>query len=171
MEGVLSTPAEDHECSSWLCILCTVEDECAELLVDTGATETELVCGPRELSHAHLERDPRPALRTATGAPRKHHGRRSADFWRQGEALRMVCTVVDVQRPVLSVSRLMDYCIETYIRFGKAADGASWKFNRRDGLCITGASRTTAAGSGEGGGSKTCRRRTDTRGRRGVVWP
>ena len=84
-----------------------------ELLVDTGATEH--VCGPHDFTHAALKNGPRPALKTATGELLKNYGTRTVDFRCQGEELRVGFTVVDVKRPILSVSRLMDRGIKTFI--------------------------------------------------------
>ena len=60
------------------------------------------------------------------------------DFWCQGEELRVGFTVVDVKRPILSASRLMDRGIETCIQTGKQSlrrfDGAAVELTRRGGL-------------------------------------
>ena len=90
------------------------EGEFVELLVDTGATEH--VCGHHDFTHAALTNGPRPALKTATGELLKHYDTRTVDFQCQGEELRVGFTVVDVKRPILSVSRLMDRDIETFIQ-------------------------------------------------------
>ena len=112
---------EDHAQSGWLCELVmgsddtkVRENECVELLVDTGATEH--VCGPQDISHAALTSVPRPALKTATGELLKQYDLRTVDFRCQGEELRVGFTVVDVKRPILSVSRLMDGDIQTFIQ-------------------------------------------------------
>ena len=80
----------------------------------------------------------RPALKTATGELLKHYGTRTADFQCQGEELRAGFTVVDVKRPIFSVSRLMDRGIETFILAGKQIlrrfDSATVEFTRRGGL-------------------------------------
>ena len=75
-----------------------------ELLVDTGATEH--VCGPRDFTYAALTSGPRQALKTLTGELLKY----------KGKELRVGFTVVDVKRPILSVSRLMDRGIERFIQ-------------------------------------------------------
>ena len=104
---------EDHAQSGWLCELVVGSDDTklrengfVELLVDTGATEH--VCGPQDFTHVALTSGPRPALKTATGELLKHYGLRTVDFQCQGEELRVGFTVVDVKRPILSVSRLTD---------------------------------------------------------------
>ena len=85
-----------------------------------------------------LTSGPRPALKTATGELLKHYGRRTVDFRCQGEELRVGFTVVDVKRPILSISRLMDRGIETFIQTGKQSlrryDGATVELTRRGGL-------------------------------------
>ena len=108
--GTISTLMKAHAQSGWLCELMVGPDdarvrECefVELLVDTGATEH--VCGPHDFTHAALKNGPRPALKTATGELLKHNGTRTVDFRCQGEELRVGFTVVDVKRPILSVSR------------------------------------------------------------------
>ena len=109
-----------------------------ELLVDTGATEH--VCGLHDFTHAALKNGPLPALKTATGELWKHYGTRTVDFRCQGEELRVGFTVVDVKRPILSVSRLMDRGIETFIQAGKQFlrrfDGATVELTRRGGLFV-----------------------------------
>ena len=136
---------EAHAQSGWLCELVVGSDdarvrECefVELLVDTGATEH--VCGPHDFTHAALKNGPRPALKTATGELLKHYGTRTVDFRCQGEELRVGFTVVDVKRPILSVSRLMDRGIETFIQAGKQFlrrfDGATVELTRRGGLFV-----------------------------------
>ena len=104
----------------------------------TGATEH--VCGPHDFTHAALKNGPRPALKTATGEQLKHYGTRTVDFRRQGEELRVGFTVVDVKRPILSVSRLMDRGIETFIQAGKQFlrrfDGATIELTRRGGFFV-----------------------------------
>ena len=114
------------------------EHEFVELLVDTGATEH--VCGPQDFTPTALTSGPRPALKTATGALLKHYGMRTVDFWCQGEELRVGFTVVDVKRPIPSVSRLMDRCIETFIQTGEQSlrrfDGATVELTRRGGLFV-----------------------------------
>ena len=57
---------------------------------------------------------------------------RTVDFQCQGEELRVGLTVVDVRRPILSVSRLMDRGIETFIQAG----GATVELTRRGGLFV-----------------------------------
>ena len=103
--------------------------------MDTGATEH--VCGPRDFTHAALKNGPRPALKTATGELLKHNDTRTADFRCQGKELRVGFTVVDVKRPILSVSRLTDRDIETFIQAGKQflrrLDGATVELTRRGG--------------------------------------
>ena len=134
---------EDHAQPGWLCELVVGSDdaqmregEFVELLVDTGATEH--VCGPHDFTHVALTNGPRPALKTATGELLKHYGTRTVDFRCQGEELRVGFTVVDVKRPILSVSRLMDRCIKTFIRAGQQIlrrfDGATVELTRRGGL-------------------------------------
>ena len=112
--------------------------EFVELLVDTGATEH--VCGPQDFTHAVLTSGPRPALKTATGELLKHCGLRTVDFRCQGEELRVGFTVVDVKRPILSLSRLMDRGIETVIHTGKQSlrrfDGATVELTRRGVLFV-----------------------------------
>ena len=112
---------EAHAQSGWLCEFVVGSDdarvrdcESVELLVDTGATEH--VCGPHDSTHAALTHGPRPAFKTATGEVLKHYGTGTVAFRSQGEELRVGFTVVDVKRPILSVSRLMDRGIETLIR-------------------------------------------------------
>ena len=62
------------------------------------------------------------------------------DSWCQGEELRVGCTVVDVKRPILSVPRLMDRGIETFIQTGKQSlrpfDGATMELKRRGGFFV-----------------------------------
>ena len=62
------------------------------------------------------------------------------DFRCQGEDLRVGFTVVDVKRPLLSVSRLTDRGIETFIQAGKQIlrrfDGATAELTRRGGLLV-----------------------------------
>ena len=83
--------------------------------MDTGATEH--VCGPQVFTQATLTSGARPALMPATtGELLKHYGMRTVDFRCQGEELRVGFTVVDVKRPTLSISRLMDRSIETFIQ-------------------------------------------------------
>ena len=136
---------EAHAQSGWLCELVVGSDdarmsECeyVELLVDTGATEH--VCGPHDFTRAALTNGPRPALKTATGELLKHYGTRTVDFRCQGEKLRVGFTVVVVKRPILSVSRLMDRGIETFIQAGKHIlrrfDGATVELTRRGGLFV-----------------------------------
>ena len=83
---------------------------------------------------------PRPALKTATGELLKHYGTRTVDFRCQGEELRVGFSVVDVKRPILSVSRVMDRGIETFIRTGMQSlrqfDGATVELTRRGGLFV-----------------------------------
>ena len=114
------------------------ECEYVELLVDTGATQH--VCGPHDFTHAALTDGPRPALKTATAELLKHYGTRTVDFRCQGEELRVDFTVVDVKRPILSVSRLTDRGIETFIQAGKQIprrfDGATVELTRRGGLFV-----------------------------------
>ena len=119
---------EAHAQSGWLCQLVVGSDdarvrgcEFVELLVDTGATKH--VCGPHDFTHAALKNGPRPALKTAIGELLKHYGTRTVDFRCQGEELRVVFTVVDVKRPILSVSRLMDRGIETSKLANSFCDG------------------------------------------------
>ena len=143
--GSISTLVEDHAQSGWLCELVVASDdaqmregEFVELLVDTGATEH--VCGSHDFTHAALMNGPRPALKTSTGELLKHYGTRTADFRCQGEKLRVGFTVVDVKRPFLSVSRLMDRGIETFIQAGQQIlrrfDGATVEFTRRGGFFV-----------------------------------
>ena len=144
--GSISTLMEAHAQSGWLCELVVGSDdarvrecECVELLVDTGATEH--ACGPHDFTHAALQNGPRPALKTATGELLKHYGTRTVDVRCQGEELRVgFFTVVDVKRPLLSVSRLMDRGIETFIHAGKQFlrrfDGATVELTRRGGLFV-----------------------------------
>ena len=138
--GSISTLMEAHAQSGWLCVLVVGSDgarmtECehVELLVDSGATEH--VCGPHNIPHAALTNGPRPALGTATGELLKHYGTRTDDFRCEGEELRVGFTVVDVKRPKLSVSRLMDRGNETFIQAGKQIlrrfDGATEELTRR----------------------------------------
>ena len=115
---------EAHAQSGWLCELVvgsddarTREREYVELVVDTGATEH--VCGPHDFTHAALTNGPRPALKTATGEVLKHYRTRTVDFRCPSEELRVGFTVDDVKGPILSVSRLMDRGIETFIQAGK----------------------------------------------------
>ena len=136
---------EAHAESGWLCELVVGSDdarvracECVEPLVDTGATEH--VCGLHDFTHAALKNGPRPALKTATGELLKHYGTRTVDLRCQGEELRVGFTVVDVKRPILSVSRLVDRGIETFIQAGKQFlrrfDGATVELTRRGGLVL-----------------------------------
>ena len=117
---------EDHAQSGWLC----------ELVV--GATEH--VCRPHDFTHAALTNGPRLALKTATGELLKHNGTRTLDFRCPGEELRVGFTVVDVKGPILSVSRLMDRGIETFIQAGKQilrrVNGATVGLTRRGGLFV-----------------------------------
>ena len=96
--------------------------------------------GPHDFTHAALKNGPRPALKTATGELLKHYGTRIVDFRCQGEELRAGFTVVDVKRPNLSVSRLMDRGIETNNQAGKQFlrrfDGATVELTRRGGLFV-----------------------------------
>ena len=91
-------------------------------------------------TRAALTSGPRPALKTATGELLKHYGQRTVDFLCQGEELRVGFTVVDAKRPILSVSRLMDRGIETFIQAGKQIlrrfDGATVELTRRGGLFV-----------------------------------
>ena len=109
-----------------------------ELLEDTGATEH--VCGPYDFTHVKLEKGPQPALKTATGEMLKHHGKRTVDFRSQGQELRVGFTVVDLKRPIMSASRLMDRGIETLIQadrqFLRRFDGATVVLTRRGGLFV-----------------------------------
>ena len=136
---------EDHPQAGWLCELVTGfgdtrlrENEFVELLVDTRATEH--VCEPPHFTHAALTSGPRPAPKTATGELLKGYGTRTVDFRCQGEELRVGFTVVDVKRPILSVSRLKDRGIETFIQTGKQSlrrfDGATIELTRRGGLFV-----------------------------------
>ena len=143
--GSISTLTEAHAQSGWLCEVVVGSDdarmrECeyVELLVDTGATAH--VCGPHDFTHAALTSGPRPALKTATGELLKHFGTRTVDFRCQGEELRVGFSVVDVKRPILSVSRLIDRGIEPFIQTGKLSlrrfDGATVELTRRGGLFV-----------------------------------
>ena len=143
--GSISTLMEVHAQSCWLCELEVGSDdarvrECefVELLVDTRATEH--VCGPHDFTHVALKNGPRPALKTATGELLKHYGTRTVDFRCQGEELRVGFAVVDVKRPILSISRLMDRCIETFIKAGnqflRRFDGARVELTPRGGLFV-----------------------------------
>ena len=93
------------------------ECEFVELLVDTVATEH--VCGPHDFTHEEWT---------------------TVDFRCQGEELRVGFTVVDVKQPILSVSRLMDRGIETFIQAGKQFlrrfVGATLELTRRGGLFV-----------------------------------
>ena len=89
-----------------------------------GTTEHE--CGPHDFSHVALVSGPKPDLKTATGALLKHYGQRTVDFWCQGEELRVKLTVVDVKRPITSVSRLRGHIHPTW-----QAAPASSRRNRR----------------------------------------
>ena len=89
---------------------------------------------------------PRPALKTRTGELLKHDGLRTVDFWCQGEELRVDFTVVDVKRPILRVSRLMDRGIETF-------NGATVELTRRSGLFFSAVSNRCSDVAG------TCGRR------------
>ena len=140
----ISTLMEDHAQSGWLCeqVVGSGDARMREceyvLLLDTGATEH--VCGPDDFTHAALKNGPRPALKTAVGELLKHYGTRTVDFLCQGEELRVGFTVVDVKRPILSVSRLMDRGIETFIQAGeqflRRFDGATVELTRRGGLFV-----------------------------------
>ena len=81
-----------------------------------------------------------PRFKTATGELLKHYGTRTVDFRCQGEELRVGFTVVDVKRPILSVSRLMNRGIETFIQTVKQIlrrfDGATVELIRRGGLFV-----------------------------------
>ena len=136
---------EAHAQCGWLCELVVVSDdarvrECefVELPVDTGATEH--VCGSHDFTHTALRNGPCPALKTATGELLNHYGTRTVDFQCQGEELRVGFTVVDVKRPILSASRLMDRGIETFIQAGKQFqrrfDGATVDLTRLGGLFV-----------------------------------
>ena len=106
--------------------------------MDTGGTEH--VCEPQDFTHAALEKGPQPALKTATGELLKHYGTRTAESRCQVQDLRAGFTVVDVKRPILSVSRWMDRGIETLIQAGKQSprrfDGATVDLTRRGGLFV-----------------------------------
>ena len=106
--------------------------------MDTGATEH--VCVPHDFTHAALKNGPRPALKTATEELLKRYGTRAVDFRCQGEELRVGFTVVDVKRPILSVSRLMNSGIETFIQGGmqflRRFVGATVELTRRGGLFV-----------------------------------
>ena len=114
------------------------ECEFVELLVGTGATTH--VCGPHDFTHSALKSGPCPVLKTGTGELLKHHGTRTVDFRCQGEELRVSFTIVDVKRPILSVSRLMDRGIETFIQASKQIlrrfDGATVELTRRGGRFV-----------------------------------
>ena len=140
---MIHTLMEGYVHSGWLCELeigtdgsKSHEDEAIELFVDTGATEH--VCGPYDFTHVALKKGPQPALKTATGELLKHHGVRTVDFRCQGQELRVGFTVVDVKRPILSTSRLMDRGIDTLIQTGKQSlrrfDGSTVELTRRGGL-------------------------------------
>ena len=146
--GTIPTLMEAHAQSGWLCELVVGSDDARVRKcdfvephepVDTGATDH--VCGPHDFTHAALKNGPRPAFKTATGELLKHCGTRTVDFRCQGEELRVGFTVVDVKRPILSVSRLMDRGIETFIQAGKQFllrrfDGATVELTRRGGLFV-----------------------------------
>ena len=106
--------------------------------MDTGATEH--VCGLHDFTHAALTIGPRSACKTATGEPLKHYGTRTVDFRCQGEELRVGFIVVVVKRQILSVSRLMDRGIETFVQAGKQIlrrfDGATVELTRRGDLFV-----------------------------------
>ena len=106
--------------------------------MDTGATEH--VCGPYDFTDVELKKGPQPALKTATGELLKHYGMRTVGFRCQGQELRVGFTVVDVKRPVLSASWLMDRGIETLIQTGKQGlrrfDGSTVELTRRFGLFV-----------------------------------
>ena len=74
-------------------------------------------------------------LKTAPGEPLKHCGQRTVDFWCQGEELR-----VDVKRPILSVSILMNRGIATFIQTGEQScrglDGATDELTRQRGHSV-----------------------------------
>ena len=114
------------------------ECEFVELLVGTRATTH--VCGPHDFTHAALKSGPRPALKTGIGELLKHYGTRTVDFRCQCEELRVGFTVVDVKRPILSVSRLTDRGIETFIQASKQIlrrfDGATVELTRRGGRFV-----------------------------------
>ena len=121
---------EAHAQSGWLCELVVGSD-------DARMRECEFV---ELLVDAALKSGPRLALKTATGELLKHYGTRTVDFRCQGEELRVGFTVVDVKRPILSVSRLVDRGIETFIQAGKQFlrrfDGATDELTRRGGLFV-----------------------------------
>ena len=134
--GSISTPMEAHAQSGWLCGLVARSD-------DARVRECEYVeLLVVQATHAALKNAPRPALKTATGELLKHYGTRTVDFWCQGEELRVGFTGVDVKRPILSVSRLMDRGIETFIQAGaqilRRFDGATVELTRRGGLLVLG---------------------------------
>ena len=91
-------------------------------------------------TRAALTSGPRPTLKTATGELLKHCGERTVDFRWQGEELRVNFTVVDVKRPTLSASRLMDRGIEALLLAGKQSlrrfDGATVELTRRGRLFV-----------------------------------
>ena len=83
---------------------------------------------------------PHPALETATGELLKHYGMRSVDFRCQGEKLRTGRHSCRCEAPILSVSKLMDRSIETYIQAGqqflRRFDGATVELTHRGRLFV-----------------------------------
>ena len=132
---------EAHAQSGWLCELVVGSDdarvrerEIVELLVDTGATEH--VCGPHDFAHAALKNGPRPAKTRAVETQQYEDCGLPVSRRRTSRGL----TVDHVKRPILSVSRLMDRGIETFIQAGKQFlgrfDGATVELTRRGGLFV-----------------------------------
>ena len=105
-----------------------------------GIVATEHVCGPLDFTHVELTSGPRRVLKIATGELLKHYGQGAADFRFQSEELRVSFTVVDVKRPILSVSRLTDRGIQTFIQAAKQmlrrSDGVVVALTRRGGLFV-----------------------------------
>ena len=78
-----------------------------DLMVDSGAERT--VCGPHDFPGVPIDREcPKVELHGADGRTLKWYGRKVVAFHAQGERLKVVFSVVDVTRPILSVANMTD---------------------------------------------------------------
>ena len=105
-------------------------------MVDSGTTET--VCGPTDFPDVPIQEGARMKLRTASGQELKHYGTKTVQLkTMQGEKMSITFTVVDVVRPLLSVSKVN--ALGTDAHFSKDArkcylERATAKGPRRLGL-------------------------------------
>ena len=76
-----------------------------DIMVDSGTSET--VCGPTDFPDSPIQEGPRMKLRTASGQELKYYGIKVVKLkTMHGEEMQITFTVVDVVRPLLSVSKV-----------------------------------------------------------------